>query len=79
MPTSEELRAQLAMTELEEQLTEAKAAGVDPDELRDLKLRVREAREQYRASYRSPSDAVGDGTAEPASIEMTAGVQEGGK
>lgn len=79
MPTSEELRAQLAMTELEEQLTEAKAGDVDDAELRDLKRRVRDAREHYRSNYRSPPDAVGAGTAEPAAIEVSADVQKGGE
>jgi hypothetical protein len=76
MPTSDELRAQLAVTELEEELVAAKASGADPSELRDLKQRVHEARAHYRSTYRSPSTAAGDGTAEPAPVEASAKVKE---
>jgi hypothetical protein len=74
MSKSEELRTQLAVTEMEEELAAAKASDDGPS--RDLKQRVREAREQYRSTYRTPSTAVEDGTAEPAPVEASATVKE---
>lgn len=76
MPSVEELEAQLEVARLEAELVQAKD-GDGPD--RDLKLRVREARQTYREIYRSPSSAAGDGTAEPASVVTAADVQKGGK
>jgi hypothetical protein len=77
MSKSEELRAQLAVAELEEELAAAKATDPDPSELRDLKQRVRQSRENYRSRYRIPSAAADDGTAEPAAVETSAGVKGG--
>lgn len=76
MPTSDELRAQLAVAELEEELAAMKDADTDSAEYRDLKLRVRDARQAYRETYRRPSDAVVDGTAEPATVKASAVVKE---
>ena len=45
MPTADELRAQLAVAELEEELVAAKADGDVPTE---LKLKLREARRAHR-------------------------------
>lgn len=45
MRSAAEIRAELEVVELEEQLVAAKATG---DASRELKLRVREARQRYR-------------------------------
>lgn len=73
MPTSDELRAALAVAELEDELVAAKDSDIDPEDLRALKHRVRSARQVYRENHRSP--AVG-GTAEPAPVTATAAVKE---
>jgi hypothetical protein len=73
MPTVEELEAQLEVARLEAELADAKD-GDGPD--RDLKHRLREARQTYRETYRSSSSAAEDGTAEPATIEATATVED---
>jgi len=75
MSKTEQLRAELEVAELEDQLAAAKAKGRVP---RDLKQRVRQARERYRSTHRSPAAAVGDGTAEPAAVAAAVTV-EGGK
>lgn len=76
MPTSDELRAALAVAELEEDLAAAKEGDADPDELRELKHQLRAARQDYRENYRPVSGAVGDGTAEPEAIQTSSTVKE---
>lgn len=71
MPTADELRAALVVAELEEELAAAKD-DPDADGYRDLKMRLRAARQDYRETLRSPVDGV----AEPATIEATAAVKE---
>jgi hypothetical protein len=75
MPTVEQLEAQLELARLEAELVAAKDS--DPGADRDLKHRVRAAREHYRSNHRSPSTAVEDGTAEPAPVQATATVKGG--
>lgn len=75
MPTADELRAALGVAELEEELAAAKD-DPDADGYRDLKMRLRAARQDYRETHRSPADAVGDGVAQPATIDATAAVKE---
>lgn len=69
MPTSEELRAALAVAELEEQLAEAKAGDGASAE---LKLELREARRVYREMREQYPPAPGE--ARPATIDTDTGV-----
>jgi hypothetical protein len=49
MSRADDLRAELELAELEDELVKAKAnKKIDPDELRDIKNQVREARQTYR-------------------------------
>jgi hypothetical protein len=48
MTRADDLRAELALAELEDELVDAKAAGGDPDELREIKDKVRAARQAHR-------------------------------
>ncbi len=73
MPTSDELRAALALAELEDELTAAKGDGPVGRELKD---RVRAARQEYREQHRTPSAGVGDVTAEPDAVAAAATVRE---
>lgn len=73
MPSADELRAALVVAELEDELAAAKDDG-NAD--RDLKDRLRAARQEYREKYRTASDAVEDGIAEPDAIQTTATVEE---
>lgn len=50
MATADELRAQLEVAELEEELAKAKTTKKGAD--RELKLKVREARKNYRENFR---------------------------
>lgn len=83
MARADELRAayeaELAVVELEDQLAAAKATvercgecgrrtSVDPPELADLKRRVREARQAFRATRE------GAVVVQPATVEVTAGL-----
>lgn len=70
MPTADELRAALAVAELEEQLVAAKDTEAGPSA--ELKLAVREARQTYRQMREGYP--AGEGEARPATIETTAGV-----
>lgn len=70
MPSADELRAALAVAELEEQLAAAKATDDGPSA--ELKLALREARQTYRQMREGYP--AGEGEARPATIETTAGV-----
>jgi len=70
MPSADELRAALAVAELEEQLAAAKTTSEGPSA--ELKLAVREARQTYRTMREGYP--VGEGEARPATIETSAGV-----
>ncbi len=73
--STDEIRAELAAAELAEQLIAAKAdPDFDPDELAQLKTDTRAARQAYR-ELRSSRGAA-PGTAQPATIETDAEVQE---
>lgn len=67
MSKTDELRAALAVAELEDELAAAKDSDMDPDDYRDLKLRLREARQ----THREQRDTGGDGVASPDSIDVT--------
>lgn len=74
MSRAEEIRAryeaELAVAELEDELVDVKASGT-PDEVRDCKLRLREARRVFR------EQRDGSATASPETVTVTAAVQEG--
>lgn len=70
MPTADELRAALAVAELEEALAEAKATDDGPSA--ELKLALREARQTYRQMREAYP--AGEGDARPATVEATTGV-----
>ncbi len=72
MPTADELRAALAVAELEEQLAAAKATDDGPSA--DLKLALREARQTYRTMREGYP--AGEGEARPATVETTTTVNE---
>ena len=72
MPSADELRAALAVAELEEQLAAAKDTDTGPDH--DLKLALRDARQTYRQMREGYP--AGQGDARPAVIEATASVNE---
>ncbi|HLT68884.1 MAG TPA: hypothetical protein VKZ72_01885 [Acidimicrobiales bacterium] len=74
MSKTDELRARLELAELEDELIAAKASG---GASRDLKQRVRQARERYRSMHRSPGGTVGAATAEPAAVKTSVTVQGG--
>lgn len=69
MPTSDELRAALAVAELEEQMADAKA-GDGPTA--ELKLELREARRVYREMREQYPLAAGEARA--AAIDTSTGV-----
>jgi hypothetical protein len=48
MTRTDQLRAELELAELEDQLTAAKAAKTKPEDLRELKHQVRAARQAHR-------------------------------
>jgi hypothetical protein len=48
MTRADDLRAELELAELEDELVAAKDAGGDPDELREIKDKVRAARQAHR-------------------------------
>jgi hypothetical protein len=71
MPTSsDELRAALAVAELEEQLADAKAGDDGPSA--ELKLKLREARRVYREMREQYPPTPGE--ARPAAVDTTTGV-----
>ena len=72
MPTADELRAALAVAELEEELAAVK--GTDAGPTADLKLALRDARQTYRTMREGYP--AGEGEARPATIETTATVNE---
>lgn len=72
MPSVDELRAALAVAELEEELAAAK--GTDPGPTAELKLALRDARQTYRQMRESYP--AGEGDARPAVIETAATVNE---
>lgn len=63
----EEIAAELAVLELEDELVAAKEAGAEGPEYRELKLRLRDARREFR-SYREGHEP-GEGEARPATID----------
>jgi hypothetical protein len=73
MSRADELRAryaaELAVLDLEDELVAAKDAG-DLEAIRDVKDRLRSARQSFRESR------AGDGTASPATIETSATVTD---
>ncbi len=73
MSRADELRAELAVVELEERLVQAKADGEDHA---DLKHELREARRVFREGReQSPPDiADGDAVARPDTVEVVTGV-----
>lgn len=70
MPSADELRAALAVAELEEQLADAKATDAGPSP--ELKAALRVARQTYREMREGYP--AGDGEPRPATIETTTGV-----
>jgi len=72
MPSVDELRAALAVAELEEQLIAAKATDDGPTA--ELKLALRDARQTYRLMREGYP--TGEGEARPATIETAATVNE---
>lgn len=72
MSRAEELRAELTVAELEEQLVAAKEAGDVPAE---LKHELRAARQTHR-ELRAASAEPDEGVARPATVSATAEVQE---
>lgn len=76
MSRADELRAELAVAELEEQLVAAKDAGDVPAE---LKRELRAARQAHREMREAAAAELedGDAVASPATIAVTAEVQEG--
>lgn len=75
MSRVEELRArlggELAVAELEDELVAAKESETDPELLRDLKLRLREARREFR------TERAGGAAAAPAPVEVATTVEKG--
>lgn len=75
MSRVEELRtrlaAELAVAELEDELIAAKDDG-DPDALRDVKLRLRAARAEFR------THRAGSAAANPATVTASAVVEQAG-
>lgn len=67
MGRREELAAEAAVLDLEDELAAAKEYGADGPEYMDLKLRLREARRVHR-SFREGRPAA-EGEARPATIE----------
>jgi hypothetical protein len=63
--------AEMAVAELEDELVAAKGSGT-PDEVRDVKARLREARRAFR------EQRSGDATAAPETVTVTADVTEAG-
>lgn len=61
------LDAERRVLDLEDELAAAKEHGAEGREYRDLKLRLREARRQFRTIREG--DAPADGVARPATIE----------
>lgn len=70
MSTADELRAALAVAELEEQLADAKATDAGPSD--ELKLALRDARQAYRTIREGYPTS--DGEPRPAVIDTTTGV-----
>ncbi len=70
MASSDELRAQLKVVELEEKLIKAKDTKNGPS--KELKHQVRDARQQAREARDSAE--AGDGVARPETIEAKSGV-----
>jgi len=68
------LEAELAVVELEDELLAAKEAGEVPRELKD---RLREARQRFREQRAGVPAGEGDAVAAPAAVEASASVQEG--
>lgn len=59
MSRADDLRAELALAELEDELVAAKAdEDLDPEELRDVKNRVRAARQEYRETRRPSPEEI---------------------
>lgn len=73
MPTSEELRAALAVAELEEQLLEAKAGDGPGDELKEA---LREARRVYRSMREGTPLAVGEARPDAIQAETAINTEE---
>jgi uncharacterized membrane protein len=48
MSRADELRAELAIAELEEELADLKASGGDPDRLHEVRHELRDARRAFR-------------------------------
>lgn len=73
MSRAEELRAELAVVELEEQLVAAKEAGDVPAE---LKHELRAARQTHRELRAANTELDDEGVARPDTVAATAEVQE---
>jgi hypothetical protein len=83
MGRADELRAELAVVELEARLVALKAdpaVSVDAEEYRACKEALREARLAHRTLREAapPEDSVGDAVVRPATVEATAGVKRPG-
>lgn len=81
MPSTEELRAQLAMVELEERLVALKAdPDTDPEVLAECKVALREARVRFRTFREGgrPEPAPGDAVATPGTVATSATVERPG-
>lgn len=72
MPTADELRAALAVAELEEELAAAKDTDDGPGA--ELKLALRDARQTFRQMREGYP--AGEGEARPATVETTTTVNE---
>lgn len=70
--TREEIAAELAVLELQDELAAAKEYAADGPEYMDLKKRLREARRVFR-SFREGRPPT-EGEARPATLETSAGV-----
>lgn len=84
MGRAEQLRAELAVAELEEELVAVKGdPDADPAQLQATKYALRDARQAFRTlrDGTPPEDAIeatGDGVARPATIRAKAGVKRPG-
>jgi hypothetical protein len=74
MARADDLRAELAMVELEAKLVEAKLVGLPAAKLSALKHEVRAARQAHR-EQREVADAA-EGTARPGTVTASATVKK---
>lgn len=70
MSTADDLRAALAVAELEEKLIAEKASSADGRATQETKYALRDAREQYRT--KREAHPAGPGEARPATVNAKA-------